>query len=245
MTTSGKVFDTRKGTAGHNSGKASDATRSIKLRGQAAKCLWSCCRFLTMSTDEVHEMRNLSSNFYATLEISKVSIVKLLLSGTPLYTSPKVRLSSLSVNANSEPSTNLKDLCNLGRLARILYFVGKDGDDREKEYWKKLRAARRALTREDKQEAAAHTIQWMAGDQTEYQEHGVKIPIHKVTSSWIVAIKRGYDGRVIRRTVESKTFDGRKINDTLVPYTMVIVPVHLDKTELEINISVMNQITGS
>ncbi|KAG1849023.1 hypothetical protein F4604DRAFT_1935109 [Suillus subluteus] len=40
-------------------------------------------------------------------------------------------------------------------------------------------------------------------------------------------------------------FDGRKINDTLVPYTMVIVPVHLDKAELEINMSVMDQITGS
>jgi hypothetical protein len=242
MTTSGKVFDMRKGTAGHNSGKSSDDARSIKLCGQAAKCLWADRQFLTVSIDEAHEMRNLNSNFYATLEITKVAIIKLLSSGTPLYTSPKVCLLSLSVNMNSEFP---QDLCNLGRLARIPYFVGRDGDDREKEHWKKLRAARRALTREDKEEAAAHTIQRMSGEQTEYEEPEVKMRIRKVTSAWIAAIKRGYSGRVIRRTVESKTFDGRKVNDTLVPYTMVIVPVHLDNAELDINMSAMNQLTGS
>jgi hypothetical protein len=138
MTTSSKVFDMRKGTVGHNSGKSSDDTRSIKLRGQAAKCLLADHQFLTVSIDEAHEMQNLNSNFYTTLEITKVAIIKLLSSGTPLYTSPKVCLLSLSINVNSKFS---QDLCNLGRLVHIPYFVGRDGDDREKEHWKKLRAA--------------------------------------------------------------------------------------------------------
>jgi hypothetical protein len=45
--------------------------------------------------------------------------------------------------------------------------------------------------------------------------------------------------------VESKTFNGRKVNDALVPYTMVIISVRLEKAELDINMSAMNQLTGS
>ncbi|KAG2337010.1 hypothetical protein BDR05DRAFT_952938 [Suillus weaverae] len=88
INTSGKVFDTRKGVAGHNSNKASDDARSVKQHKQAAKCLWAGRKFLTVSIDEVHEMHNLTAGFYATLEVTKASIVKLLASGTPLYTGP-------------------------------------------------------------------------------------------------------------------------------------------------------------
>jgi hypothetical protein len=90
MNTSGKVFDTRKGVAGHNSKKASDATRTLRYRKQALKCLWAGRRFLTVSVDEVHEMRNLTATFYATLEVLRASTVKLLASGTPLFTGPMV-----------------------------------------------------------------------------------------------------------------------------------------------------------
>ncbi|KAG1817543.1 uncharacterized protein BJ212DRAFT_1299094 [Suillus subaureus] len=120
---------------------------------------------IILVTHSVHEMRNLNSNFYATLEITKVSIVKLISSGTPLYTSTK---------------------------------AGKDGNDHEKEHWKKLQAAQRALMHKDREEATAHTIQWMAAKQTEYQEPGVKMQICKVTSAWIAAIKCGYNGQVIQ-----------------------------------------------
>ncbi|KAG2355244.1 hypothetical protein BDR07DRAFT_1493393 [Suillus spraguei] len=97
MLTSRKVFDTRKGVAGHNSNKASNDMCSLKLRKQAAKCLWAGQKFLTVSVDEV----------------TRASIVKLLASGTPLYTGPM-------------------DLCNVGRLAHIPYFMGKSGDERTK-----------------------------------------------------------------------------------------------------------------
>ncbi|KAG2122464.1 P-loop containing nucleoside triphosphate hydrolase protein [Suillus bovinus] len=226
MATLGKVFDTRKGLAGHNSHKASDETRSIRQRKQASKCLWAGREFLSISIDEVHEMRNLTAGFYATLEVTKASVIKLLASGTPLYTGPM-------------------DLCNIGRLARIQHFMGKEGDARDKDHIKQLRAARRAMTQEDKNDAAAHTIRLMAGEPTDDEEPEARLRIRKVTSAWITNIKRGYAGRVIRRTVDSKTFDNKKINDTLTPYKMIIVPVHLDDTELDINKSVMAQITGS
>ncbi|KAG2111479.1 hypothetical protein DEU56DRAFT_919984 [Suillus clintonianus] len=227
MNTSGKVFDTRKGVPGHNSNKASDDMRSLKLRKQAAKCLWARQKFLTASVDEVHDMRNLTAGFYATLEVMKAAIVKLLSTGTPLYTGPK-------------------DLCNLGRLARIPYFMGKLGDDRDKEHLKQLRAARRSMTHEDKIDAAAHTVRLLAaGSKSHDDEPEARIRIRTATTNWVTNIKRGYRGRVIRRTVESITFDGKKINDTLIPYKMVMVPVQLSKKEVEINESVMAQITRS
>ncbi|KAG2131057.1 hypothetical protein DEU56DRAFT_757682 [Suillus clintonianus] len=208
MGTSGKVFDTRKGLAGHNSNKALHNTCSLQKRKQATKCIWALQKFLTMSVDEVHEMRNLT----VTLEITKVALVKLLATGTPLYTGPM-------------------DLCNFGRLARIPYFMGKAGDEHDKAHVKQLRAAHRAIMKEDKSDATAHTIHLMAGGLSNTDDGP--------------EARCGYSGRVIRRTVESQTFDNRKINDTLMPYKMAILPVLLDDTELEINMSVMAQITGS
>lgn len=124
--------------------------------------------------------------------------------------------------------------------------MGKEGDERDKEHVKQLRAARRTLTQEDKNDAAAHTVRLLAGGATSNEEEpDARIRIREATTTWITHIKRGYTGRVIRRTVNSTTFDGKKINDTLIPYKMVIVPVQLNAKELEINESVMAQITGS
>lgn len=124
--------------------------------------------------------------------------------------------------------------------------MGKQGDERDKDHVKQLRAARRTLTQEDKNDAAAHTVRLLAGGATSNEEEpDARIRIREATTKWITNIKRGYKDRVIRRTVNSTTFDGKKINDTLIPYKMVIVPVQLNQKELEINDSVMAQITGS
>ncbi|KAG1759110.1 hypothetical protein EDD22DRAFT_956196 [Suillus occidentalis] len=168
--------------------------------------------------DEGHVFRNPTANFYALLGLTKAASVSLLATATPLYTSPK-------------------DLCNLGRLARIPYFCGHQGDDREKEHWKLLRAARSAISRQDKEEAATHTLKILAGGATtattEYEEPASTARARDVTRKWISDIKQGYNGHVIRCTVESKTHDGKKINDTLPPYRMIIVPVHMKGDEME------------
>jgi hypothetical protein len=62
--------------------------------------------------------------------------------------------------------------------------------------------------------------------------------------TWVGEIKKYFAGRVIRRTVDSKRYDGKKINDTLPPYKMIIVPVHLYDDEQAIISEVMAQITG-
>ncbi|KAG2029489.1 hypothetical protein BDR03DRAFT_1018314 [Suillus americanus] len=171
--------------------------------------------FFDMSIDEVHEIRNLTAGFYATLEVTKALIVKLLASGMPLYTGPM-------------------DLCNVGHLARIPYFMGKPGDECDKMHVKALHAACQTMTQEDKNDATAHTVHLLAGgahtnDDNE-PEPEARICIWIATHNWISNIKCGFRG---------------KINDTLIPYKMVMVPIQLNNTELEINQSMMAQITGS
>ncbi|KAJ8581744.1 hypothetical protein M405DRAFT_846837 [Rhizopogon salebrosus TDB-379] len=225
MATMGKSFDMRKGKAGRNNGKASDDTRFIRNIPLHKSCLWFEHDFLTVIIDEGHEFRNLTRNFYAMLEVCKHSLVKLILTATPLYTSPK-------------------DLCNIGRLLRIPSLIGEDGDKHENDHWKALQAARRMITKEDKDMAASHTVASLAGTSTNYEEPESRRRTREVTMDWINKIKGCYQGRVIRRTVNSKRYDGKIINDSLPPYNMVIVPIHYSDNEQTIISEVMAQITG-
>ncbi|KAG1727539.1 P-loop containing nucleoside triphosphate hydrolase protein [Suillus lakei] len=213
MATAGKVFDLRKGKAGHNARKASDEKRHVINERSEKTCLWYKRNFVSCTVDEGHDFRNQNNAWYAVLEVMKVSRVRLFSTATPLFTSPK-------------------DLCNIGRLLRVPYFTGHNGDDLENEEWKALRAARRVISKEDKELAARHTIQRMAGSKENHQEPESKARVRAITTAWIMKIKLGYNGRVIRRTVESQRFDGKKINDSLPPYKMIIVPVHLDDDEM-------------
>lgn len=53
----------------------------------------------------------------------------------------------------------------------------------------------------------------------------------EITTAWINKIRLAYNGRVIRRTVESLRYDGKTIDDSWPPYKMVIVPVYLSAGE--------------
>lgn len=101
----------------------------------------------------------------------------------------------------------------------------------EKEQWKALRAARRVISKKDKELAARQTIERMAGAKDSLIEPESKSRTKAITTTWINRIKCGYSNRIIRRTVESLRFDGKKINDTLPPYKMIIVPVYLTADE--------------
>lgn len=58
--------------------------------------------------------------------------------------------------------------------------------------------------------------------------------VRLVHGEWIASIRASYGGRVIRRTVESKRYDGRMINDSLPPYKMVVAKLVLTERELAI-----------
>ncbi|KAG2136443.1 hypothetical protein DEU56DRAFT_756348 [Suillus clintonianus] len=221
----GKVFDLRKGKAGHNLKKASDDKRHVKNSQLEHTCLWHKRNFALSALDEGHDYRNQTAGWYAILEVMKVSGLRMVLTATPLFTSPK-------------------DLCNIGRLLRIPYFTGKGGDEQETIHWKKLLAARRLITKDDQELAASQTIQRLTGSKSTHDEPASKIRVRQLTASWITQIKRGFAGRVIRRTVESRRFDGKKINDSLPPYKMIIVPVHMNESELSVIEKGMKSLAG-
>ncbi|KAG2063203.1 hypothetical protein BDR04DRAFT_1164116, partial [Suillus decipiens] len=225
FTTQGKAFDLRKGKSGHNSRKASDEKRHLKGERFEKLCMWYKRNFASCTLDEAHDFRNLTGGWYAILEVMKASSLRLISTATPLWTSPK-------------------DLCNIGRLLRMPYFVGKSGDEHEELHWKQLRAARRGISKEDTELAASYTIQRLAGSKDEYDEPESKARVRQVTSSWIANIRSGFAGRVIRRTVDSLRFDGKKINDSLPPYKMMIVPVNLTDDELQVHENGMKSLAG-
>ncbi|KAG9308933.1 P-loop containing nucleoside triphosphate hydrolase protein [Chiua virens] len=219
MTTFGRAFDVRRGRGGKNANKATDEQRHIKLPLLHQKFISRDRTFTTVVVDEAHEFRNATANWYVVLELTKSARLPLLLTATPLFTSPQ-------------------DLCNLGRLLRIPQFCGKEGDEREIAFIKQIRSARRGITRQDKAISAEKAVSVMIGKNNGLGEIQV-VPssiqrVRFVHGEWIDSIRACYGGRVIRRTVESKRHDGRKINDSLPPYRMVVARLALTEKELTI-----------
>ncbi|KAG1720207.1 hypothetical protein EDB19DRAFT_1836093 [Suillus lakei] len=164
MATAGKVFDIRKGKAGHNSKKASDKKQHINDARAEKTCLWFKTDFISCTMDEGHDFRNQNNAWYAVLEVMKVSKVRLFSTATPLFTSPK-------------------DLCNIGRLLHIPYFSRQDGDDLENKEWKALCAACHVITKEDKELTASHTIARMAGSKDSCEEPMSKVHMWEIMTA--------------------------------------------------------------
>ncbi|KIJ64987.1 hypothetical protein HYDPIDRAFT_28327 [Hydnomerulius pinastri MD-312] len=223
LTTSGRVFRLSKGARGGNAGKAVDESRDIRSPERAAECIWASRDFLTCVVDEAHEFRNIGGAFYALLEVTKASRIPLLLTATPLYTGPK-------------------DLHSLGRLARIPAFCGKEGDQSESEAWSRLRNARRNVTAEDRDASADYRLQRMTGEHAEAPDVPSIETVHEILAEWIQMIKNGFNGRVLRRTVESPRWDGKKINDSLPESRMITCPVSFDTRTAEMISEIMSRI---
>ena len=90
MTTFGKAFDVRRNRGGKNANKATDDQRHIRLPVLYKKFISNNRTFSTVTVDEAHEFRNTSANWYVVLELTKSSRLPLLLTATPLFTSPLV-----------------------------------------------------------------------------------------------------------------------------------------------------------
>ena len=76
----------------------------------------------------------------------------------------------------------------------------------------------------------------MVGKDNSYHQaipHSVQ-RVRAVHTEWIESIRISYNGRIIRRTVESKRYDGRMINDSLPPYKMVVAKLALTERELTV-----------
>ncbi|KAF8869930.1 SNF2 family N-terminal domain-containing protein [Infundibulicybe gibba] len=71
-------------------------------------------RFLTVTIDEAHGMRNIGLKYHAALRILQQASVKLVMTGTPLLTS-------------------VKDITSMGRLCGVPHFLTQESVDEEKE----------------------------------------------------------------------------------------------------------------
>lgn len=86
-----KAFDMRRQHRGKNANKAIDEQQHIKLPLLYKKFISKDRSFSTVIIDEAHKFHNTSTNWYAALELTKSRRLPLLLTTTPLYTSPQVR----------------------------------------------------------------------------------------------------------------------------------------------------------
>ena len=91
MMTFGRAFDVRRNRGSKNANKATDEQRHIKLPALYQKFISKDRAFTTVIIDEAHEFRNPSANWYVALELTKSARIPLLLTATPLFTSPRVR----------------------------------------------------------------------------------------------------------------------------------------------------------
>jgi hypothetical protein len=94
------------------------------------------------------------------------------------------------------------------------------------EEWKALFAARCGITRGDTELPTAGP-----GTNDQCNDHRLRSCVQEITTAWINKIRLAYNGRVIRRTVESWRYDGKTIDDSWPPYKMVTVPVYLSAEE--------------
>ncbi|KIJ57836.1 hypothetical protein HYDPIDRAFT_34751, partial [Hydnomerulius pinastri MD-312] len=223
FSTAGRCFELRKAKRGENAGKAADAKRHVSAPDDEAQCLWAKNNFLNCIVDEAHEFRNMNSAFYALLETTRSSSVRLLLTATPLYTCPK-------------------DLHSLGRLARVAAFCGQSGDDDEHEHWKRLRNARRNITPEDRKVSEEHQLRKLNGETGARPFLPSMQALTNVMEHWVNDIKRRFGDRVIRRTIQSKRFDGRMINDSLPPCLTIDCPVYFDERSAAVIEEIMTRI---
>ncbi|KAJ4463203.1 P-loop containing nucleoside triphosphate hydrolase protein [Lentinula lateritia] len=101
-------------------------------------------KFLTVTIDEAHEMRNVGFKYFAGMRALQLGTVKLVLTATPLLTSPK-------------------DLSSLARLIGIPHFMTKDSAEEAKEDAAAIRKAKKAdddgLTLQQVQIRAVRRIQ--------------------------------------------------------------------------------------
>lgn len=90
MTTFGRAFDLSRKRGGRNANKAIDEQRHIKLPVLYKKIISTGRSFSTVVIDEAHEFRNTGANWYAVLELTTSARLPMLLTATPLFTSPRV-----------------------------------------------------------------------------------------------------------------------------------------------------------
>lgn len=110
-------------------------------------------------------------------------------------------------------------------------YWGHPGDEFVKEQGKRITAARRRITKEDKAEAYERNVQKMRGVAVEGEDP--MLPVRQALYEWVKVLQKDFAGRIIRRTIHSKKYDGRRINDKLPDYNEILALCILNDAEQE------------
>lgn len=168
--------------------------------------------YLIVIADESQDLRTKSARHCAAVALLAKALVRLPCTATPLQTSAQVSHSVLSKRSYS--SKAVQDLSAMGRLVGLWYFFSDSHLADEKEDKKDLRRASAEKADNptvDKDQCPVSNCQ----DQISHRMYGA------------------FDGRVIRRSADSKKPDGSPLID-LPPLTTLHCFVQLTERELNI-----------
>ncbi|KAK0439091.1 P-loop containing nucleoside triphosphate hydrolase protein [Desarmillaria tabescens] len=158
--------------------------REDRHNGMDYAPLWSR-EFCSVIVDEGHNFRTTNVAYHGLNRIMEKAFVRIIATATPLYQSPR-------------------DLCNIGRLLRISAFLGEKAENAEAEMIRQIAKLRRDVTKEGRDIVIAYNNRLMHGEK-------VKSPFeaaYKKSADWVTDIQFGYNGRIIRRAVTSKRYQG-------------------------------------
>ncbi|KAF7974464.1 hypothetical protein HWV62_12104 [Athelia sp. TMB] len=175
-------------------------------------------KWCTVVVDEAHTARTVGRLFHGLNMLLGQSCVKLLTTATPLQHTPK-------------------DISNLGRLLRIEGLCGEDGDEMDKENENLVKRKKKELRDIAKEESTtvSHLVAHMSGTSTAgsrvYQE------LNGLTMGWLSELSAsfggGKDGRIIRRSNDSRQPGGQSVMSDLPPLVVSPIVIKLKPEEYD------------
>ncbi|KAI6111419.1 P-loop containing nucleoside triphosphate hydrolase protein [Pisolithus sp. B1] len=209
-----------------HSALVSDALRAFDLSGHQKrhrKELWVAPRkkpgapatifdlsFLNVCVDEAHHMRNVNSKYWAVLAMRDRAVMLVATTATPLHTSPK-------------------DIIALGRMIGIPYFLHQEPDDLDREDRRRITKLKKLMKAEQCTKATSLVPLQPRGPDNELAE-GTSGEISVIQYYRVKQFQSCFLGRMIRRTVHSKNFEGKSIIP-LPPYVHVDAVLRLQDWE--------------
>lgn len=157
-------------------------------------------RWLTVSLDEAHDVRNMTRSFAGTLSSAPIAMI---LTATPLH-------------------TGISDLFNLGAMIRVPAFVGVGGYERFTGFQRSIAKARKSVTDNDiaeEQDAMMNASHEKGASALVSQApaSGAVEAVRDLTLDAIKWLSEGYSGCIIRRTANSKDWEGHTLNSLAEP----------------------------
>ena len=170
-------------------------------------------KYLTVILDEGHEFRNVGPKHTAAFSIMTLATVQLVMTATPLQTLTKV---GYIINLHYTYSFFVQDIAAMGRLVHVPFFLTERSIDEEKQDMASIRRTRSSLP---------SGYDPLNDDDDD--------PIKMCYTTIARRMQDQFQGRILRRTVNSVDWEGKPLIK-LEPYKTIMVKLTLEDREMEI-----------